>query len=149
MCQGGESHLESAIFAPGQEVITAKTALANIGLSICYDLRFPELFRQLVGAGAQLLTVPAAFTYVSGEAHWHTLLRARAIENQCYVLAANQCGQHHHKFKTYGHSLIIDPWGKVLVEADEQQEGVFSAEIDLDQQEQLRRFFPVLEYRLL
>lgn len=145
----GEAHLESAIFTPGDKVVVAKTTLASIGLSICYDLRFPELFRKLLEQQAQLLTVPAAFTYVSGKAHWLTLLKARAVENQCYVLAANQCGEHRRKFKTYGHSVIIDPWGNVLVEADDSTVGVYSAEIDLESQQQLRQSFPVLEHRVL
>ncbi|ALA24112.1 carbon-nitrogen hydrolase [Piscirickettsia salmonis] len=146
---GGESHQESAIFMPGQEVVTAKTSITKLGLSICYDLRFPELFRQLAKLKAQILTVPAAFTHVSGQAHWHTLLKARAIENQCYVLAANQCGQHNHKFKTYGHSMIIDPWGKVIAEADDCTVGVCTVQIDLDYQAELRASFPVLEHRVL
>ncbi|QGP53580.1 (R)-stereoselective amidase [Piscirickettsia salmonis] len=146
---GGESHQESAIFMPGHEVVIAKTNIAKLGLSICYDLRFPELFRQLAKLKVQILTVPAAFTYVSGQAHWHTLLKARAIENQCYVLAANQCGQHNHKFKTYGHSLIIDPWGNIVAEADDCSAGVCTAKIDLDYQAELRTSFPVLEHRVL
>ncbi|MGX9079570.1 nitrilase-related carbon-nitrogen hydrolase, partial [Klebsiella pneumoniae] len=105
---------ESDDFAHGQRVVVADTPVGRLGLTVCYDLRFPELFAALREAGAELISVPAAFTAVTGEAHWEPLLRARAIENQCYVAAANQGGTHETGRQTWGHSMVIDPWGRVL-----------------------------------
>ena len=108
------SYRESERFAPGEDLVVVDTPAGRIGLSICFDLRFPEQFQALRQQGAELLVVPAAFTHTTGEAHWEILLRARAIETQCFVLAANQCGWHDEKRRTWGHSMIIDPWGRVL-----------------------------------
>ena len=117
-------------------------AVSSQALSICYDLRFPELYRVLLGLGAQLLTVPSAFTQVTGAAHWEVLLRARAIENQCYVLAANQGGVHNETRETYGHSMIIDPWGRILAQMHK-GEGFAIAEIDLEALASLRKNMPI------
>lgn len=133
---------ESSSFEPGTEPCCVDTPLGCIGLSICYDLRFPELYRVLLGLGAQLLTVPSAFTQVTGAAHWEVLLRARAIENQCYVLAANQGGVHNETRETYGHSMIIDPWGRILAQMHK-GEGFAIAEIDLEALASLRKNMPI------
>ena len=143
-----ESYRESHSMYPGDEPVTVETPIGVIGVTICYDLRFPELFRSLVDAGASVFTVPAAFTAVTGEAHWHTLLRARAIENLAYVIAPGQWGTHPDNRATYGHSLIVDPWGRVIAE---QAEGDFAlvAEIDPDKTGKLRGSFPALANRRL
>src|SRR5690606_2082296 len=117
----------------------------GLGMAICYDLRFPYLFRALAHAGAQVITVPAAFTQTTGEAHWHTLLRARAIETQCFVLAAAQGGQHEHGRSTYGHSLVISPWGEILAEGGKDP-GVILADIDLAQVAEVRARVPSLRH---
>lgn len=144
-----ERYAESASIHPGEiKPVVADSALGGIGLSICYDLRFPELYRSLVGQGAELLTVPAAFTRQTGEAHWEALIRARAIENQCVVVAPNQCGTHPGDRQTWGHSLIVDAWGRVLAQGDEQP-GVVIADWDRAQQRALRERFPVLAHRRL
>ena len=143
---GQESYFESRGIEPGDEVVTASAGAAVLGFSICYDLRFPELYRQLVARGATLLLVPAAFTATTGAAHWHTLLRARAIENQCFVVAANQGGRHENGRATYGHSVIYDPWGECLAEAEEDV-GVIVAELDFQRLHDLRQRFPVLRHQ--
>jgi len=143
-----ESYRESRSMYPGDEVVVVPTALGKLGLSICYDLRFPELYRELVDAGATLLSVPAAFTATTGRAHWHTLLRARAIENLAYVIAPGQTGTHPDGRSTYGHSVIVDPWGNVLGELEEGS-GVVVAPIDPERVERLRREFPALANRRL
>jgi predicted amidohydrolase len=143
-----ESYRESRSMYPGEEVVTVDTPCGRIGLTICYDLRFPELYRQLVDAGATIFTVPAAFTATTGEAHWHTLLRARAIENLAYVIAPGQYGMHPDGRATYGHSIIIDPWGTVLAEAAEGDCHV-AADIDADLTTTLRAEFPALANRRL
>jgi predicted amidohydrolase len=141
--------MESENTGRGRDIVIASTDLARIGLSICYDLRFPELYRELVlRLGAQILVVPAAFTAHTGAAHWHTLLRARAIENQCYVIAAAQTGRHNDKRESYGHTLIIDPWGTVLGERAD-GEGLVMADIDLDQLDERRAQMPCLEHQVL
>jgi len=112
----GESYRESTNYQPGESAVISDLPWGRIGLTICYDVRFPALYRALAEAGASFLTVPSAFTRPTGEAHWHVLLRARAIENGCFVFAAAQCGLHENKRETYGHSLIVDPWGVVLAE---------------------------------
>jgi predicted amidohydrolase len=112
----GESWRESAAYVAGDQVSIVQTPIGAMGLTICYDLRFPELYRQLLFAGAEILTVPAAFTHTTGEAHWHILLRARAIENSAFVIAAAQTGHHADGRQTYGHSLVVDPWGTVLLD---------------------------------
>ncbi len=139
---------ESSNFEAGDQVVWADTPMGRLGLSICYDLRFPELYRRLLGGGAEILTVPSAFTKVTGEAHWEVLLRARAIENQCYVLAANHGGVHNAKRETFGHSMIVDPWGRVLAQVDK-GEGFACAQIDLDALHELRAKMPVQSHRRL
>ncbi len=139
---------ESESFEAGDQVVWADTPMGRLGLSICYDLRFPELYRRLLGGGAEILTVPSAFTKVTGEAHWEVLLRARAIENQCYVLAANHGGVHNAKRETFGHSMIVDPWGRVLAQVDK-GEGFACAQIDLDALHELRAKMPVQSHRRL
>jgi predicted amidohydrolase len=134
---------ESATRAPGSEATTVETGLGTLGLSICYDVRFPELYRRLARAGAELLVVPSAFTAPTGEAHWDVLVRARAIENQCYVLAANQSGRSPHGFSDYGNSMIVDPWGIVLARAPD-GEGIALAEIDRERLRRVRRELPSL-----
>jgi predicted amidohydrolase len=140
---GQVSVRESDTRAPGSDLVVVPTPLGALGLSICYDLRFPELYRRLVRAGAELLLVPSAFTAPTGAAHWEVLLRARAIENQCYVLAANQTGQSPHGFADYGNSMIVDAWGTVLARAGE-GEDVLVAEIDRPRLRQVRRELPSL-----
>ncbi|MFO0577699.1 MAG: carbon-nitrogen hydrolase family protein [Polyangia bacterium] len=130
---------------PGQAVV-APTPWGGLGLSVCYDVRFPELYRRLAAAGATLLTVPAAFTLHTGKDHWHVLLRARAIENQCFLLAPAQQGRHSATRITYGHSLIVDPWGTVLADCPD-GEGVAIAELELDTLERVRRELPCLAHR--
>lgn len=141
-----ESYRESAVVAPGHAPVSAECGDWSVGLSICYDLRFPELFRYYARIGCQLLAVPAAFTVPTGQAHWKTLLTARAVENQCYVIAAAQCGEHPGGRRTYGHSMIIDPWGRVLAEGGEEP-GIITAEIDLAGIKEVRRRLPALEHR--
>ncbi len=134
---------ESDARAPGAGVVTVSTELGTIGLSICYDLRFPELYRRQSRAGAELLLVPSAFTFTTGSAHWEVLCRARAVENQCYLLAANQTGTSPHGFADYGNSLIVDPWGVVVARATD-GEGVAFAEIDRGYLARVRRELPCL-----
>lgn len=143
-----ESYRESRSMYPGDDVMTVDTPCGRVGLTICYDLRFPEMFRQLVDAGATLFTVPAAFTASTGAAHWHTLLRARAIENLAYVIAAGQYGEHPGGRSTYGHSMICDPWGRILAE---QAAGDCYVVADIDPQlpSTLRAEFPALANRRL
>lgn len=139
---------ESKSFEAGEEVVLVDTRMGRVGLSICYDLRFPELYRRLLEGGAEILTVPSAFTRVTGEAHWEVLLRARAIENQCYVLAANHGGVHNAKRETFGQSMIVDPWGRILAQVDK-GEGFACAQIDLDALHELRAKMPVQSHRRL
>ena len=127
----GESWRESVTYEPGRETVVADLGAARMGLSICYDLRFPQLFRAQALAGAQVLTLPAAFTRQTGEAHWHVLLRSRAIENGAFLVAAAQGGKHEDGRETYGHSLVIDPWGVVLAEAEHDEPEVVVADIDV------------------
>jgi deaminated glutathione amidase len=138
--------LESTTVAAGSEPVVAETALGRLGLSICYDLRFPELYRSLALAGADLLLVPAAFTLYTGRDHWHVLLRARAIENVTYVAAAAQFGRHNEKRFSYGRSLLADPWGQVLAEAPDGEPEVLVATVDLDRQRRLRASMPTLAH---
>ncbi|MGO9263813.1 MAG: carbon-nitrogen hydrolase family protein [Candidatus Binataceae bacterium] len=139
---------ESDAKIPGEEVVTASTKLGTVGLSICYDLRFPELYRRLAFAGARILMIPSAFTFPTGEAHWDTLIRARAIEDQCYVLAPAQFGPNVHGFSDYGNSMIVDPWGRVLARASD-QEGVVIAPLDMEYLERVRRELPSLAHARL
>ena len=143
-----EAYNESNTIVPGREVVVAKTPFATIGLSICYDLRFPELYRELVNQGASIITVPSAFTHSTGKRHWQMLLSARAVENLCFVIASNQGGQNTEKRTTWGHSMIIDPWGNILCEL-EQGPGVACADLDLARVEELRTSFPALDHRIL
>jgi predicted amidohydrolase len=142
----GRSYRESAVTAPGTETVAADVLGRRVGMSICYDLRFPELYRRLASAGAQLLVVPAAFTDVTGRAHWETLLRARAIENQAFVIAAGQVGRHADGTLSHGHSMIVDAWGTVLAEAPE-GEGVAVATLDFAALADIRRRLPALAHR--
>ncbi|MHC8441458.1 MAG: carbon-nitrogen hydrolase family protein [Candidatus Eutrophobiaceae bacterium] len=144
----GETYRESRTMAPGKEICVLSTPLGKIGLSVCYDLRFPEIYREMVCQGAEILSVPSAFTSQTGQAHWESLLRARAIENQCYVLAANQGGVHENGRATWGHSMIIDPWGRVLA-SHKCGEGLASAAIDLEILHRIRRRMPCLKHRRL
>jgi predicted amidohydrolase len=143
----GESYRESSTMAPGNQVVTLDTPAGRLGLSICYDVRFPELYRRLQAAGAQWLIVPAAFTAASGEAHWEVLLRARAVENLCYLVASGQCGEHPSGRRTWGHSMIIDYWGRILAQLAD-GEGVITAALDLDAQADARTRFPALTHRV-
>ncbi|MBX3532287.1 MAG: carbon-nitrogen hydrolase family protein [Rhizobiaceae bacterium] len=126
----GESWRESATYEPGREAAVADLPFGRLGFAVCYDVRFPQLFRAEALAGAEILTVPAAFTRQTGEAHWHILLRARAIENGAWVIAAAQGGLHEDGRETYGHSMIVDPWGRIVAEADHDEPAVVLAEID-------------------
>jgi len=141
----GERYRESAAVAPGSRAVVAPTPWAPLGLSICYDLRFPYLYRALAQAGAQILTVPAAFARTTGQAHWHVLLRARAIETGCYVLAPCQCGTHGGGRPTYGHSLIVDPWGRILADGGEDA-GIITATLDLAEVTKARAMIPSLQH---
>ena len=147
---GGLTIAESDCIAPGEDVVVASTPLGSIGMSICYDLRFPELYRAQADAGADMLAIPAAFTLTTGKDHWHALLRARAIETQCWVLAPAQWGTHDEggKRKSYGHSLIIDPWGAIVADKGA-GEGLCLAEIDLDYSAEVRQSIPVRSHRRL
>ncbi|KTC88698.1 carbon-nitrogen hydrolase family protein [Fluoribacter dumoffii] len=144
----GEAYQESMSIERGHDLALVETPIGKIGLTVCYDLRFPELYQLLMLEGAQLFTVPSAFTAVTGLAHWEILLRARAIENLCYVLAANQGGQHENGRSTFGHSMIIDPWGRILTQK-EKGPGIVVADIDLHNQKELRQNFPCLDHHVL
>ena len=139
---------ESDAKLPGTEVVSVSTAIGHIGLTVCYDIRFPELYRSLVFGGTQIITVPSAFTFPTGEAHWEALLRARAIENQVYIVAPAQFGPNVHGFSDYGNTMIVDPWGRVLARAAD-QEGVVVAPIDLEYQKRVRRELPALTHARL
>lgn len=139
---------ESDAKMAGSEVVSAQTALGTIGLSVCYDLRFAELYRRLAFAGARIVTIPSAFTFPTGEAHWEVLIRARAIENQCYVIAPAQFGPNVHGFSDYGNSMIVDPWGRVIARAAD-REGVVIAPIDMEYLERVRRELPSLAHARL
>jgi len=140
----GESWRESATYEPGREAVVAELPFGRLGLAVCYDLRFPQLFRAEAMAGADILTVPAAFTRQTGEAHWHALLRARAIENGAFVIAAAQGGTHEDGRETFGHAMIVDPWGRIVAEADHDSPGVVLADIDLAQVAAARAKIPNL-----
>ena len=127
----GKRYRESDNFRPGAEMVHCQTDIGHIGLSICYDIRFPHLYRQLGQAGAEMITIPAAFTQTTGQAHWHVLQRARAIETGSFVLSSAQCGTHADGRRTYGHSLIVGPWGEILADAGDTEDGFVQAEIHL------------------
>jgi nitrilase len=143
-----EQYRESTHVAPGSDMVIADTPVGKLGLSVCYDMRFPELYRELVSRGAEWLAMPAAFTVPTGRAHWETLLRARAIENLCYVVAPAQSGTHSSGRETYGDSLIVDYWGQILSRLAKGA-GVITAEIDLAKQAETRARFPALDNRRL
>ncbi len=141
---GGESWRESAVYHPGDRAVVADLPWLRLGVSICYDIRFPQLYRALAHAGAAALTAPAAFTRQTGEAHWHVLQRARAIENGAFVISAAQAGLHADGRETYGHSVIVAPWGEVLAEAGGRGPEIITAEIDPELSLQARQRIPVL-----
>jgi nitrilase len=143
-----EIYRESTHVAPGHQVVVVDTPAGRVGLSVCYDVRFPELYRQLSAQGAEIVVVPAAFTVPTGQAHWEVLLRARAIENLCYVVAAAQTGTHPNRRETYGDSLIVDWWGRVVTRKP-QGSGIISAQLDLAALRQTRTEFPALSNRVL
>lgn len=139
----GQSYRESMTFKPGQEAVVESLPWCKIGLAICYDIRFPKLFRAQAQSGAKVLTAPAAFTRFTGESHWHVLQRARAIETGCYMISAAQCGTHAEGRQTYGHSLIVAPWGEVLADGGTEP-GVVMADIDLAKVAQARSMVPAI-----
>ncbi len=138
---------ESAHFLAGEDAPVVTHQEVRIGTAICYDLRFPELFRKQVEQGMQLLLLPSAFTKVTGRDHWHVLVRARAIENQVYVIAANQVGEYTASSSSFGHSLIVDPWGNILAEGDGEREEILFADLDFSAQTQIRQRLPALTHR--
>jgi predicted amidohydrolase len=141
---GLNAYRESATYAGGEQAVTADLGDFTLGMSICYDMRFPKLYNALANAGANLIAVPAAFTVPTGQAHWHVLLRARAIETGSYVIAAAQGGQHPNGRATYGHSLVVDPWGRIIAELDHDMPGVLVAEIAADHVADARGRIPAL-----
>ena len=143
-----ESYQESATFAAGSDVVVAQTEVGNIGLSVCYDLRFPELYRKMHSQHVQIITTPSAFTATTGAAHWQTLIRSRAVENLCYVISSNQGGLHPNGRETWGHSMIVNPWGEIIASL-EKGDGIAVASIDLEKQEKLRQSFPSIQHRKL
>ena len=141
-----EEYSESSTFEPGRETVVVKTPFGLLGLAVCYDLRFPELFREMLDQGMEIIALPAAFTALTGKAHWEPLIRARAIENLCYVVAAGQGGFHHSGRETHGHSMIVDAWGMVL-EEKRTGNGMVTADVDTHLLETTRKKFPVIEHR--
>ena len=148
LVESNEQFVESESIEPGDRVIVLDSPVGRLGISVCYDLRFPELYRAMVDRGVEVITLPAAFTEITGRAHWETLVRARAIENLSYVIASAQGGFHVASRQTYGHSMIVDPWGTKLVE-QERGIGFVNAEIDPEFQQTTRRNFPCLDHRRL
>ena len=149
---GQAPNRESSAFAAGHELVTHQTDFARVGLSVCYDVRFPEMYRALMALGAEIMLVPAQFQAVTGEAHWHVLLRARAIENQCFVVASAQWGTFGRAGagrRSFGHSMIVDPWGRVLVEAPDEGDGVWFADLDMGELRRVRTSLPALQHRRL
>ena len=142
----GESWRESSVYGPGGDTVVLDTPIGTLGVSVCYDLRFPSLFAALTNAGAQILAVPAAFTVPTGKAHWHVLLRARSIEAGAFVIAAAQTGEHEDGRKTYGHSLVVDPWGTVLLDAGAGT-GLHIVDLPLERIAEIRARIPVLDHR--
>lgn len=140
----GQSYRESRSYRPGERAVLAETEFGKLGLTICYDVRFPHLYRKLAQAGAEVLTIPAAFTRVTGQAHWHVLVRARAIETGSFVIAPAQGGTHEDGRETFGHSLIVSPWGDVLAEKADDEPGVIVVDIDLDAVAKARGRIPSL-----
>ncbi len=146
--RGGDSYAESSVVAPGDAPVLLDTPFGAVGLSICYDLRFPELYRQLAAQGARFLVVPSAFTPQTGKDHWEVLLRARAIENQAFVLAPAQCGRHSATRASHGRSLIVDPWGVILAQAADEP-GVIVADCSQERLDRVRTSLPALGHRRL
>ena len=144
--KGQEIYKESDTTEPGDELVVIDTPIGKLGLAVCYDLRFPELFRELLSKGAEVIAVPAAFTFKTGKAHWDILTRSRSIENLCYAIYACQSGMHSPNRKTYGHSMIVDPWGKVISQLSEDV-GFLSGDIDLNYLRELRQHFPATQHR--
>lgn len=144
----GESYNESARMQPGDRAVLADTPFGRLGLAVCYDLRFPELFRTLTAQGATLFAVPSAFTRSTGRVHWELLNRARAVENLAFVIAAAQTGRHDNGRETWGHSLIVEPWGEILAERAAEP-GIITASLDAEAQARLRQRFPALDHRRL
>lgn len=145
---GNESYRESDSISPGREIIVANTPFGNIGMSICYDLRFPELYRGMLSRDVVIITVPSAFTRTTGKHHWEILLRCRAVENLCFVIAAGQGGQNNEKRGTWGHSMIIGPWGDILASMDSGP-GVVCTDLNLRHLHTIRESFPALDHRKL
>ncbi len=148
LVDSGEQYTESDTIEPGNEVVVIDSPFGRMGISVCYDLRFPELYRQQLDKGLELLVVPSAFTAITGRAHWEVLVRARAIENLCYVVAPDQGGYHLNGRETYGHSMIVDPWGTVL-NSLARGPGVVCADIELGRLQSARRNFPSIAHRRL
>ncbi len=144
--KNGETYAESDRIAPGAEAVLAQTPWGKLGLTVCYDVRFAHLHRVLAQAGAGIITVPAAFTYTTGSAHWHILLRARAIETGCFIIAPAQCGMHPGERITYGHSLIISPWGEILAEGSETDVGISLATLNMNLVAEARAMIPALTH---
>jgi nitrilase len=144
----GETHSESRSIEPGEDAVVVDTPAGRLGLSVCYDLRFPELYRRLLDLGADIVSIPSAFTSLTGRAHWHPLVRARAIENQLWVVAAAQVGRHARERETYGHSMVVDPWGIVVAERPEGA-GVVVADVDAARLGDVRAQLPSVEHRKL
>jgi predicted amidohydrolase len=145
--EGGENYFESATFKPGDRSVLAETPWGVLGMTICYDLRFPYLYRDLAHAGAVMLSIPSSFTVPTGKAHWHTILRSRAIETGCYVFAPAQVGTHKGSGrKTYGHSIVVAPWGEVLADAGGEKPGFVVADVDLAKVTEARKMVPSLQH---
>jgi predicted amidohydrolase len=148
LVDSNEQYTESETIEPGNEVVVLDTPFGRMGLSVCYDLRFPELFRQQLEAGMEIIVLPSAFTAITGRAHWEVLVRARAIENLCYVIAPDQGGYHLNGRETFGHSMIVDPWGTVL-NSLARGPGVVCADVELGRLNSARRNFPSIQHRRL
>ncbi len=143
----GESWRESAVYEPGRDVVTAETPVGRLGLAVCYDIRFPALFEALGNRGCDVISIPAAFTVPTGKAHWHLLQRARAVEASAYVVAAAQVGEHEDGRRTYGHSLVVDPWGEIVLDLGGDAPGLGFAEIEADRIAEIRAQLPSLANR--
>lgn len=141
-----ERYTESDTIESGEQVVVTETPFGKLGLAVCYDLRFPEMFRTMIDVGMEIVAIPSAFTALTGRAHWEPLVRARAIENQCFVLAAAQGGYHINGRETYGHSMVVGPWGKILGQLPSGS-GLICVDLDMDRQKSIRRTFPCLEHR--
>lgn len=146
LTESGEKYVESETIEPGNRIVVADTPVGRLGMAVCYDLRFPELFRRMADEGAEIIALPSAFTAVTGKAHWEVLVRARAIENLCYVVASAQGGYHANGRETHGDSMVVDPWG-VVADRLPRGSGIISAEVDRTRLSDIRRTFPVLNHR--